>query len=110
MKKQAGMTVIELVISVAIVGIIISMIIGTLSGCRADHEKAVKAANEYKANIPGATGVSCVATDSDKDGYCSCTIFRGESDPLAVECGCQSWCWINCTAGCKAAIPKFRSK
>jgi hypothetical protein len=90
------------------VGILLAW--STLPGCNmADHDKAVSAAKKYAKNVPDATGnVDCVAKDSDGDGYVSCTIFRKEGDPVAVECGAEKWCGCNCAEGCKAAQPKIK--
>lgn len=45
-------------------------------------------ANQFATNIRGAAGTSCVAIDSDGDGYCSCTVFREREQPLGILCGC----------------------
>lgn len=77
----------------------------------ADVGKAEKAAKEYAQNVPDATGkVTCVASDSDGDGYVSCTVFRTKGDPVAIECGSQKFCACNCAKGCKAAVAKIRGK
>ena len=80
----------------------IGLLLVMLVGCaKADFEAAKKSAEEYSKNVPNATGVSCVQSDSDGDGYCSCTIFRKDEDPLAIECGCEVRCLWNCASGCK---------
>lgn len=95
-----GFTLIEMMICIIIAGVLAALVATTLGGCDADWQKAEKAASEYSAKVPGSTGeVSCMKTDSDGDGYCRCTIFRKEKDPLHVECGCQRYCFI-CTDGC----------
>lgn len=71
------------------------------AGCKADTAAANKSAQEYMKNVPGATGYECTASDSDRDGYCSCTIFRKDQDPLPVTCGCERFCVWNCADGCK---------
>jgi hypothetical protein len=94
-------TLVEVAICIVAIG---------LGGCDADWQKAEKAASEYAGKIPGATGqVSCMKTDSDGDGYCRCTIFRKEKDPLHVECGCQKFCWV-CTDGCSGIKHVLRER
>ncbi len=73
-----------------------------LSGCRrTDPEAASSAAEEFVRHIPDATGVECAQTDSDGDGYCSCTVFKGREEPMQIQCGCQAVCVFNCVRGCK---------
>ena len=80
----------------------IAIVCMALVACaRTKPEEANKAAAEYIKRVPGATGYECAATDSDDNGYCSCTVFRGEQDPMAIECGCERWCIWNCARGCK---------
>lgn len=68
---------------------------------RTDTAKANSSAHEYMRDVPGATGAQCADTDSDGDGYVSCTIFRGSADPLPIQCGSEKWCVWNCASGCK---------
>lgn len=75
-----------------------------LASCSYDVGRAKQSAQEFSTNIPGATGISCVATDSNDDGYCSCTVFRGEKAPVALECGCETMC-LRCAEGCKVQNP-----
>ncbi len=64
-------------------------------------EEANRAAAEYVTRIPGATSFECAKQDTNSDGYCSCTVFRKDADPLSIECGCERWCIWNCARGCK---------
>jgi hypothetical protein len=71
-----------------------------LAACTyADVSKAKKYAEEFARDIPGTTAVKC--NSSDGDGYVSCTVFRGEQEPIALSCGAQNWCACNCAEGCK---------
>ena len=75
----------------------------------ADSSKATAEANEFIKHIADATGVSCNDSDSDGDGYVSCTVFRGSKDPLAISCGAENYCAFNCATGCKLTpvrVPK----
>ena len=65
-----------------------ALMILMLVGCNhADVADARKQAEEFMKKIPGAESVQCNDSDSDGDGYVSCTIFRGSADPLAIQCG-----------------------
>jgi Tfp pilus assembly protein FimT len=110
MNKQSGITFVELIILVAIVGILLVVAVAGMGSCAVDPDKAQEAADEFKQNIPGATNAVCVATDSDGDGYCSCTVFRKEGmEPVALDCGCETMC-LRCSEGCKMAMPKFKER
>jgi hypothetical protein len=75
----------------------------SFGGCQCqDAGEAERAAREYAKKIPGATGeVSCTQTDSDSDGYCSCTAFMQDGSLRQLNCGCEKYCF-NCARGCKA--------
>lgn len=81
--------------------IVLSLIITAATACRSDKTKADEAVQEYMHSVPGATRAECTDSDTDHDGYCSCTIFRGSGDPLPVQCGCERFCVFNCARGCK---------
>ena len=74
----------------------------SFGGCQCqDAAEAERAAKEFAKKVPGATGdVSCAQTDSDDDGYCSCTVFRQDGSTLPINCGCEKYCF-NCARGCK---------
>lgn len=77
------------------------LIILACACARTDPAAAPAAAADYIKHIPGATGYECAATDSDGDGYCSCTVFRGSDEPMQIQCGCERICIWNCARGCK---------
>lgn len=80
-----------------------TLLIGVLiaSCANTDPAAATSGAAEYVKHIPNATGVECAQTDSDGDGYCSCTVFRGAEEPMQIQCGCERICVWNCARGCK---------
>lgn len=41
-------------------------------------------------------GVSCADSDSDWDGYVSCSVNAADQDPISIECGYGGW-----REGCK---------
>lgn len=64
-----------------------------LASCeRTDVAAANASAAEYAKNIPGATGTLFAAVDTDGDGYVSCTVFRGNDEPMQIQCGSQRIC------------------
>lgn len=81
-----------------------------LAACHhADVGKAKKEAAEYAKHFQNVTGVECNASDSDGDGYVSCTIFRSDADPVPIACGAENWCITNCAEGCKMlSLPSSR--
>lgn len=105
-----GFTLTEMAITMATIIIVSTVIVGFSEGCEADWKKAEESAVEFSKNVSGATGkVSCMKTDSDNDGYCRCTVFRENKDPLHVECGCEKFCLI-CTRGCAGIKPNIRTR
>lgn len=81
-----------------------ALLILVLFGCNnADVKDAQTQAETFMKQIPGAMSVQCNDSDSDGDGYVSCTIFRGSADPLAIQCGAENWCVTNCAHGCRLA-------
>lgn len=82
------------------------LIAALVIGCHsADVGSARRQAQEFMKKIPGAVSVECNDTDSNGDGYVSCTIFRGSRDPVAIQCGAENWCVTNCASGCRLAVP-----
>ena len=80
---------------------ILIILVLLLSACdRTDHEAANRAAQEYMTHIPHATSVECADQDTDGDGYVTCTVFRGDLEPMPIQCGSEKYCY-NCARGCK---------
>lgn len=76
-------------------------------GCGANNTKtmadieadAVKFGSNMDGKPPRA--VQCMDVDSDNDGYVTCTVFRVDRDPYAIECAIRKdW------HGCKPKVPK----
>jgi len=76
-----------------------------LVGCHnADTTEAKKQADAFARKIPGFQSVECVDSDSNGDGYVSCTVFRGDRDPVAIKCGSENYCVNNCAHGCYLVV------
>lgn len=78
-----------------------------LTAC-GDPEVAKAAARQYARDLGyKVVGVSCAGTDSDHDGYVSCSLrVEGNDEPLLLECTRGEWTF---TSGCKGALPKLRN-
>jgi len=82
--------------------LIMIVALATLAACqRTDKAAADASAKEFIKNIDGAKSVVCADTDTDGDGYVSCTVFlQGNAEPMQIQCGSQTYCF-NCARGCK---------
>ena len=105
MVRHRGYTLVELMITVAVIGVIGFVVIGIAvraTGC-GGGESAENSARAWAQQMGiEAQSVSCVNMDSDGDGYISCTIAQKANDgtvkPIAIECasllspnkGCRS--------------------
>lgn len=77
---------------------------------RTDKAAADAAAKEFITHIDGAQSVLCAETDTDGDGYVSCTVFMKGEEPMQIQCGSQAYCF-NCARGCKyEPSMKFRGR
>lgn len=80
---------------------ILMLLIVSASCSNADPQEAQRLAEQFAQHVDGATSVLCNDTDSDQDGYISCTVFRKDQDPLSLQCGAEKVCGCNCAHGCK---------
>lgn len=55
-----------------------------------DSDKVDAYAKEYATHFPGSTGVECAKSDTDGDGYVTCTVFMGSDDPISIQCGARA--------------------
>lgn len=82
-----------------------AVVVSTSAACHAaDIGEARKQAAVFARKIPGFQSVECVDSDSDGDGYISCTVFRGDREPVAIKCGSENYCVSNCAHGCHLVV------
>jgi hypothetical protein len=80
---------------------IILALVLLMSCARVDIADIRREAEQFATHVQGATSTDCADADTDGDGYVSCTIFRGDKDPLPIQCGSQNYGCANRAHGCK---------
>lgn len=100
---------IEKVIIAAVAGIFLALAVGGGCTCAANitganHDKAIEAARQWGKEMGlDVKGVSCANSDSDSDGYVSCTVSSAKTDGSVqihpVECAAA----YTLNSGCRAA-------
>ncbi len=101
---RRGFTVIELMISVVLVGMFMVACFGAIRGCGVINNKGAaeaEARTYLNTMYPGQTyAVTCMNRDTDANGYVSCDArVAGVAVPL--ECAVQCWSGFMCNEGCK---------
>ena len=108
--KERGFTLIELIIVVAIAIAVLAMLFSLLRGSQAHAEDEAFAHVEKLYPDHKNIIALCVDSDSDGDGYISCSVTaenkNGDRETLPpLECGSGGWhgFWKN-TGGCKQLV------
>lgn len=109
-KKRVGTTLIEIIVVVVIIGILLSIVVGSVGGCStaatrqsSGERNAVAHAQKMGWKI---TGAACSAADSDHDGYVGCTLGLTPQGSKALECGYDVlFAPLGQNTGCKDAMP-----
>lgn len=105
-KVSRGFTLAELIIVVAIIGVLVAMVGFGVTKCSSSQGTAEEEARAYAQKMGmKIKGVSCMNRDTDGDGYVSCTLNVIEKDesmtPIPIECAAK-WSYNN--EGCKESF------
>ncbi len=112
MKKsnKRGLTLVELLIGVSVVGIVMTLIAGLFfRGCISSRSEAEREAHDWcnSMHLDNAA-ITCAAYDTDSDGYVSCTVGtkddKGHVEVLPIECAAR----FTLNDGCRA--PKMMTR
>lgn len=96
MRQQRGITLIELLI-----GLVVVSIVACSGEWRGSAEHAEGAARAHAKKLGWEVkGVACAGTDTDGDGYISCTVVLEDSSERALECESGGMSYAK---GCKKA-------
>lgn len=105
-RVSRGFTLIELIIVVAVIGVLVGLVGIGVTKCSSSQGTAEEEARAYASKMGmEIKGLSCMNRDTDGDGYVSCTLNVVEKDgkttPVPIECAAK-WSYNN--EGCKEAI------
>lgn len=113
MRSNKGFTIVELMITFAILAIVVVIFAGAFGSCLrstggAMGEQAEQNARHWVASMYSdwqVAGVQAMSVDSDGDGYCSTTVRLTRDDQeqmLALDCRCTL---LMRGDGCRLSMP-----
>lgn len=107
--RGCGFTLIELMIVVAIIGIIVSIAAGSCSSLRGSSGFAASQASQFASQLGWKVkGLSCAGYDTDSDGYISRTASVEENGVVSTKAiECASGAPLSLASGCRIA-PVYR--
>lgn len=108
MTKNRGMTLVELMILIAVIGVVAALVVGVVfRGCvTGQSDKLTSTAQAFGASMGlKVQHANCVDRDSDGDGYVSCTLSVADKDGstrlMPVECATS----YSFNTGCRLQKP-----
>lgn len=105
-RVSRGFTLVELIIAIAVLGLIAVLVGSWLTKCSSSRDEAEEEARSYAQKMGmEIKGVSCMNLDTDDNGYVSCTLNviekDGKTSPVPIECA-SKWSFNN--DGCREAL------
>lgn len=97
MKKVRGYTLIELIITIAFIGILLLFVAGAIAFAvfgtmSTDHHVVSTQASAFAANFHDVERVTCMQ-EKNFNGYFPCTVFRIDGTTTLIECT-EKGCFI----------------
>ena len=107
--RRRGLALVEILVVFAILAILGVILVANFGGCVTTADRASDAERNARAHAAKMgwqiTGVACSGSDSDQDGYVSCTLGYPNGHSNAIQCGYdQPVALLGQNTGCKEAL------